>query len=212
MKTAIALRAAWSLAALTLASMPALAAGAGKEPAQPDIAKGEATAAACMACHMADGTRGLPENPIIAGQFPEYLAKQLHEFKSGKRESATMQGMVALLETEQDILNVTAFYASKSAPGGEATNKDTVLLGQRIWRGGITDRKIPACAGCHSPNGAGIPAQYPKLSGQHPAYTEAQMIAFRSGARANSAQMSGVAAKMSDAEIKAVVDYIAGLR
>lgn len=212
MKSAFALRSAWSLAILALASLPALAAGAASEPAQPDLVKGAETAVACMACHMADGTRGDPANPIIAGQFPEYLAKQLHEFKSGKRESAIMQGMVALLETEQDVLNVSAFFASKKAAPGESTNKDTVLLGERIWRGGITDRKIPACSGCHSPNGAGIPSQYPALAGQHAAYTEAQLIAFRSGARANNVQMIGVAAKMNDAEIKAVVDYITGLR
>jgi cytochrome c553 len=211
MKSAFALRSAWSLATLALASLPALAAGAGTAAAKPDLAKGQAAAAVCMACHTADGSRGLPANPIIAGQFPEYIAKQLHDFKSGKRQNAIMQGMAAPL-SEEDILNISAFYGSKAAPTGVARNKDTVLLGERIWRGGITDRKIPACAGCHGPNGAGIPVQYPMLAGQHAEYTEAQLIAFRSGARANNAQMTGVAAKMNDAEIKAVADYIAGLR
>ena len=129
----------------------------------------------------ADGSRGAPANPILQGQFPEYLAKQLHEFKSGKRKNAIMQGMAAAL-SEDDIRNVAAFYASKQAKPGFAKNKDTVLLGEKIYRGGIADRKIPACAGCHSPNGAGIPAQYPRLSGQHADYTEAQLVAFRSGA------------------------------
>jgi cytochrome c553 len=107
---------------------------------------------------------------------------------------------------------VAAFYASKQAKPGFAKHKDTVLLGEKIWRGGIADRQVPACAGCHSPNGAGIPAQYPRLAGQHSDYTEAQLLSFRSGARTNNPQMTGVAANLRDAEIKAVADYIAGLR
>jgi cytochrome c553 len=195
---------------LAAAAAPALSA-TGPAAKAPDLAKGQATAATCMACHTADGTRGAPANPILQGQFPEYLSKQLHEFKSGKRKNAIMQGMAAGL-SEDDILNVAAFYASKEAKPGAAKNKATVLQGEKIWRGGIADRKIPACAGCHGPNGAGIPAQYPKLGGQHADYTEAQLLAFRSGLRANNAQMTGVAAKMNDAEIKAVSDYVAGLR
>ncbi len=189
---------------------PALAASAAPA-AKPDLARGEAVAATCIACHTADGSRGTPANPILQGQIPEYLAKQLHEFKSGKRKNAIMQGMAAPL-SDADIVNVSAFYASKQAKPGFAKNKDTVLLGEKIYRGGIADRQIPACSGCHSPNGAGIPAQYPRMAGQHADYTEAQLIAFRSGARANSEQMTGVAAKLNDREIKAVSDYIAGLR
>jgi cytochrome c553 len=215
MKTASAQLSAWfsavALAALTLATTSAGAAGAAAPAAKPDLAKGQAVAATCQACHTADGSRGAPANPIIAGQFPEYLAKQLHEFKSGKRKNAIMQGMAAPL-SEEDITNVAAFYAGKQAKPGAAKNKATVLQGEAIWRGGIADRKIPACAGCHGPAGAGIPVQYPMLAGQHADYTEAQLVAFRSGARANSLQMTGVAAKMNDAEIKAVSDYIAGLR
>lgn len=212
MKTAFVLRSAWSLAAvLALASAPALANEAAAPAAKPDLAKGQATSAVCQACHLADGSRGAPANPILAGQFPEYLAKQLHDFKSGKRKNAIMQGMAAPL-SDADILNVTAFYGSKEAKPGAAKHKDTVLLGESIWRGGIADRKIPACSGCHGPAGAGIPVQFPRLAGQHADYTEAQLIAFRAGARMNSPQMTGVAAKMNDAEIKAVADYIAGLR
>ncbi len=209
--TFTALRSAWSLAALALATLPTLAAGVAAPAAKPDLAKGQAASAVCQACHTADGSRGASANPILAGQFPEYLAKQLHDFKSGKRKNAIMQGMAAPL-SEEDIVNIAAFYASKQAKPGAARNKDTVLLGERIWRGGIADRKIPACAGCHGPAGAGLPVQYPMLAGQHAEYTEAQLLAFRSGARANNAQMTGVAAKMNDAEIKAVSDYIAGLR
>jgi cytochrome c553 len=107
--------------------------------------------------------------------------------------------------------NVAAFYAGKSAKPGFAKNAATVALGEKIYRGGIADRQVPACAGCHSPNGAGMPAQYPRLGGQHADYTEAQLVAFRGGVRKNSVPMTGVAAKMNDAEIKAVADYIAGL-
>jgi len=180
-------------------------------PAKPDLAKGQATATnVCAACHTSDGSRGSPANPIIQGQHPEYLAKQLTEFKSGKRANPIMQGMAAAL-SEADMKNVAAFYSSKQAKPGFAKNKDLVSLGEKIYRGGIADRMVPACAGCHGPSGAGIPALYPRLSGQHADYTSAQLNAFRSGARANSPQMTGVAAKMNDKEIKAVSDYIAGL-
>lgn len=180
--------------------------------AKADPAKGETLATTmCGACHAADGTRGSPANPIIAGQHPEYLVKQLTEFKSGKRANPIMQGMASPL-SEADMKNVAAFYAAKQAKPGFAKNKATVALGEKIFRGGISDRSIPACSGCHSPTGAGIPSQYPALRGQHADYTEAQMKAFRDGGRKNSPQMAGVAAKMNDAEIKAVADYIAGLR
>jgi len=188
-----------------------LAADAKPAAAKPDLAKGEATAATCMACHTADGSRGAPANPILQGQHPEYLAKQLAEYKSGKRANAIMTGMAAIL-SEADMKNVAAFYASKQAKPGFAKNKDLVTLGEKIYRGGIADRKVPACSGCHSPNGAGLPSQYPRLAGQHADYTELQMLAFRDGLRTNSAPMTGVAQKMNDREIKAVSDYIAGLR
>ena len=189
-----------------------IAATEGAAPARPDLAKGQATSTAiCAACHTADGSRGSPANPILQGQHPEYLVKQLAEFKSGKRDNAVMRGFAGTLG-EDDMRNVAAFYGSKQAKAGFAKNKDLVLLGEKIYRGGIADRSIPACAACHSPNGAGIPAQYPRLSGQHADYTEAQLVAFRSGARKNSAQMMDVAAKLNDREIKAIADYIAGLR
>jgi cytochrome c553 len=203
LQTALAPALALALAAPVLANEPAA-------PAKPDLAKGQATAQVCAACHAADGTRGIPTNPILQGQHAEYLVKQLTEFKAGKRQNPIMQGMAASL-SEEDMRNVAAFYASKQAAPGAATDKDLVQLGEKIYRGGIAERNIPACAGCHSPTGAGIPAQYPRLSGQHTEYTMAQLNAFRAGSRANSAQMTGVAAKMNDREIKAVSDYIAGL-
>jgi len=148
---------------------------------------------------------------ILQGQHADYLVKQLTEFKAGKRANAVMSGMAATL-SEPDMKSVAAFYASKQAKPGAAKNKDTVALGEKIYRGGIADKQVPACAGCHSPNGAGIPAQYPRIASQHGDYLESQMNAFRAGTRTNSPQMMAIAARMSDAEIKAVTDYIAGLR
>lgn len=176
-----------------------------------DAAKGSQLSASCQACHTADGSRGAPANPILQGQHPEYLVKQLTEFKSGKRKNPVMSGMSAPL-SEEDMKHIAAFYASKKAKPGFAKVKDTVSLGEQIYRGGILAKAVPACSGCHSPNGAGIPAQYPRVGGQHADYTESQLNGFRSGARGNSPQMAAIAAKMSDKEIKAVADYIAGLR
>lgn len=210
---ALAAHAATAASALVLTAalaLPAAAAGAAA-PAKADPIKGQEKAAACMACHTADGTRGLPANPILQAQHAEYIVKQLTEFKSGKRANAIMAGMAAAL-TPEDMANIAAFYNSKAPVTGAARNKDTVALGEKIYRGGIADRKVPACAGCHSPSGAGIPAQYPRLASQHADYTELQLKNFRDGVRKNNAVMTGVAAKMNDREIKAVSDYIAGLQ
>ncbi len=180
--------------------------------AKPDLAAGEAKATTvCAACHAADGSRGLPTFPILQGQHPEYLVKQLTEFKEGKRKNSVMNGMAAALSPE-DMRNVAAFYASKKAKEGTAKNKDLVAVGERIFRGGIAKKGVPACAACHSPNGAGIPAQYPRLAGQHADYTKTQLTTFRQGERNNSAQMSAIAANLSDKEIEALADYVAGLR
>ena len=199
-------------ALILLALFAGQALAAETKPAfKPDAAKGQQLATTCLACHTADGSRGSPANPILQGQHPEYLVKQLVEFKSGKRKTAVMAGMVAAL-SEEDMKHIAAFYAGKQAKPGFAKSKDTVALGEQIWRGGILSKAIPACAGCHSPNGAGIPAQYPRVGGQHADYSEAQLLAFRSGLRGNNAQMSTIAGKMNDREIKAVSDFIAGLR
>lgn len=196
---------------LTAALLAPAVASETKAPAKPDLAKGEAQVTSlCGTCHTADGKRGAAANPILQGQHPEYLAKQLHDFKKGDRKSAVMNGFAATL-TDAQILDVTAFYASKKPVTGAANNKKTVALGEKIYRGGIADRSIPACAACHGPTGSGIPSQYPRLGGQHASYTEAQLLGFRDGKRKNNAQMTGVTAKMNDAEIKAVADYIAGL-
>jgi cytochrome c553 len=165
----------------------------------------------CAACHGADGNSGTPAYPKLAQQHPEYLVKQLQEFKSDKRANAVMKGFASAL-SDEDMKNISYWLASKKAKPGFAKDKELVTLGERIYRGGIASKSVAACAGCHGPNGSGIPAQYPRISGQHAEYTEAQLVAYRSGERKNSVQMSAIASRMSDAEIKAVADYIAGVR
>jgi cbb3-type cytochrome c oxidase subunit III len=180
--------------------------------AQPDLAKGEASyGAVCAACHGADGNSGTPTFPKLAQQHPQYLVKQLQEFKAGKRANAVMMGFASAL-SEDDMRNIAFWVSSKAAKPGFAKDKEAVALGERIYRGGIADRQVPACAGCHSPNGAGIPAQYPRIGGQHAEYAAAQLTAFRDGVRKNSLQMNQIAAKLNDREIKALADYVAGLR
>lgn len=194
------------------------AANAPKAPEKVDLAKGQAIAAgACAACHGADGNSNQTANPKLAGQLPDYLAKQLHNFKvkpgakEAERANAVMAGFAATL-SDSDIRNVAAFYGSQKTKPAFAKQKDLVELGQKIYRGGIAEKAVPACASCHGAAGAGIPSQFPRLGGQFAEYTEAQMLAFRGGVRKNSAQMNTIAARMSDREIKAVSDYIAGLR
>jgi cytochrome c553 len=200
------------LAAALAAPVFSAHADAPKAAAKADPAKGAASyAPVCAACHGPDGNSMVPANPKLAQQHPEYINKQLQEFKSGKRANPIMMGMVAAL-SDEDMKNIAAWLSTQKATPGNSSDKNLVALGERIYRGGIADRQIAACAGCHSPNGAGIPAQYPRLSGQHADYTAAQLTAFRDGVRLNSLQMTQVASKLNDREIKAVADYIAGLR
>lgn len=199
------------ISATTAVSIAAFAAEPATVP-QPDLQKGGASfAAVCVACHGADGNAPAPTFPKLAQQHPAYIVKQLQEFKSGKRANDVMKGMSATL-SDDDARNVAAWLATQKAAPNVAKDKVLIAMGEKIYRGGIADRAIPACAGCHSPNGAGIPAQYPRLSGQYAEYVASQLTAFRDGVRLNSPQMTAVAAKMNDKEIKAVADYIAGLR
>jgi len=172
----------------------------------------------CAACHAADGNSPASANPKIAAQFAEYLHKQLRDFKpqAGKkaaRESAIMAGMVANL-SDNDMKSLAAYYAGQPLKPAAATDKDLAALGQKIWRGGNAATGVPACAGCHGPAGAGNPAQYPRLAGQFAEYTAGQLKLFRDGGRTNDANgvMRGVAARMSEREIRAVAEYAAGLR
>jgi len=207
-----------SAVSASLAADHAVEAAAPAKPAKPDPAKGDtlfntapANSVSCASCHNADGNSAIAANPKLAQQHPEYIYKQLQEFKSGKRKSAIMNLMGSTL-SDDDMRNIAWFVASKKIKPGFAKDKDTVALGEKIYRGGIGERSVPACAGCHSPNGAGMPAQYPRLGGQNADYTAAQLTAFRDEVRNNSVQMNGVAARLNDREIKALADYIAGLR
>jgi cytochrome c553 len=193
-------------------SFSAMANEAAPAKFKPDLAKGEASyGAVCAACHGPDGNSAAPNYPKLSQQHPEYIVKQLTEFKSGKRANPIMLGFASTL-SEEDMKNIAYWVTAKPSKPGFAKDKALVTLGERIYRGGIADRQVPACAGCHSPNGAGIPAQYPRLAGQNADYALAQLTAFRDGVRTNSLQMTGVAAKLNDREIKAVSDYIAGLQ
>lgn len=172
----------------------------------------------CAACHAVDGNSVINMNPSLAGQHPEYTYKQLMNFKSqggkpAERNNGVMAGMVANL-SEDDMKNLAAYFASQKARAGVARDAKLVKQGEAIYRGGVAGKGVPACASCHSPNGAGMPAQFPRLAGQHAEYTATQLKAFRAGQRVNDAaqMMRGVAGKMSDQEIAAVSEYIAGLR
>jgi cytochrome c553 len=196
----------------------AFAADEGKAK-KPDVAKGSAIAnGVCATCHLADGNSNAPANPKLSGQHPEYLAKQLGNFKVqpgdtvATRANPVMAAFAAAL-TDDDMRNVAAYFSKQALkPSSAKGTKDSIALGQKIYRGGIAEKGLPACAGCHGPTGAGIPSQYPRLGGQWADYTATQLTNFREGVRKNNLQMSQVAAKMTDAEIKAVSDYIAGLR
>ena len=187
--------------------------------AKPDVAKGEQFAKqVCAACHAGDGNSAAAANPKLAGQIPEYLHKQLVNFKpqggkKAERDNAVMAGMVASL-SDGDMRDVAAYYASQKLRPAAARSKELAAQGQKLWRGGNAASGVPACAGCHGPDGAGIPSQFPRLSGQFAEYVESQLKLFRAGGRANDANgmMRGVAARMSDQEIKAVAEYAAGLR
>lgn len=185
-----------------------------------DPAKGEALYStgdssrnipACLACHGAAGNSTIAQNPRLAAQHEAYLRKQLENFTSPSRNNPVMTPIAKALSAD-DIKNLAAYLSAQNPKPNAAKNKDTLELGKKIYRAGIAEKNIPACAGCHSPNGAGVPAQFPRLAGQHQDYTAAQLTNFRMGTRTNSPQMTAIAKNMSDKEIQAVADYIAGLK
>jgi cytochrome c553 len=202
-----------------LACAAGMAALSGAPAFAQDAAKAQNIAAqVCAACHAADGNSIAPANPKIAAQIPEYLHKQLADFKAqgGKkpaRESPIMMPMVANL-SEADMKGLAAFYAGQKLKPAAAADKNLAALGQKLWRGGNAATGVPACAGCHGPAGAGIPAQYPRLAGQYAEYIASQLKAFKEGGRVNdpNGMMRGVTARMTEREIRAVAEYAAGLR
>jgi cytochrome c553 len=205
--------------AFTLGAGSVMAAAAQvKAAAKVDPKKGQQIASQlCTTCHNDDGNSTIPGNPRLAQQHPDYLYKQLVDFtpRQGQarpdRENAIMNGFASQL-SDDDKRNVSAWFASQTAKPGTARNKATLELGQRIWRAGIPEKAVPACAGCHGPAGSGIPSQYPRLSAQHAEYTETTLKAFRDGTRRNNVPMQAIASRLSDVEIKAVADFAQGLR
>ena len=166
---------------------------------------------ACVSCHGAAGNSTIATNPKLAGQIENYVYKQLMDFTTVNRQNPIMTPYAKML-TDEDKKNVAAYLSAQVAKQGAAKNKDIVDLGKKIYRGGIAGTGVAACASCHGANGNGIPAQFPRLAGQHQDYTVAQLTAFRTGARKNSIQMTTLAKRMSDDDMKAVADYIAGLK
>ena len=202
----------------SMATLPAVAAPAAA-PVKADPAAGQKVAEqVCAACHGADGNSTSPANPKLAGQHADYLAKQLHNFRVqapatvAERQNAVMAGFAATL-SDADMVNLASWFESQKLKPAVARDKALSDAGLQIYRRGIPEKNVPACAGCHAPNGAGMPAQYPRLQGQWADYTEAQLVGMRQGGvRRNSAQMTTIATRLTDREIKAVAEYVAGLR
>lgn len=166
---------------------------------------------ACMSCHGAAGNSTIVANPKLSGQIADYTLKQLVDFTTPNRQNPIMTPYSKML-TEDEKRHIAAYLATQKIKPGAAKNKDTVELGRKIYRGGIAEKGVAACASCHGATAGGIPAQYPRLSGQHQDYTYAQLDAFKNGTRKNSVQMTTLAQRMSPEEMKAVSDYIAGLK
>jgi cytochrome c553 len=166
---------------------------------------------ACVSCHGAAGNSTMAANPKLAGQNEVYLTKQLVNFTTPERPNPIMTTYAKML-TDEEKKNVAVYLSTQVQKPGAAKNKASLELGKTIYRGGIAEKHVPACASCHGAAGAGVPVQYPRLGGQHQDYTVAQLTAFRTGGRKNSPQMDTIAKRMSDDEMKAVADYIAGLK
>lgn len=186
---------------------------------QGDAAKGmEIATTICVACHGPDGNSAVPAYPKIAGQHAPYLFKQMKNFKmdaAGKADRANpiMGGMIAAFSEDQ-MKDLAAYFAGQKQSPGQVQNKEVLDLGKKLYRAGDASRGLPACAACHGPSGAGLPAQYPRIAGQFQEYTETQLKAFRNSERTNdpNKMMQMVAVKLTDAEIRALADYLAGLR
>lgn len=166
---------------------------------------------ACVSCHGAGGNSTIAINPKLSAQHEGYIYKQLVNFTTAERNQPVMTTYAKML-TDEEKHNIAAWLSTQATKPGAAKNKDTIELGKKIYRGGIADKNVPACASCHGASGGGIPVQYPRIAGQHQDYTVAQLGLFKSGGRKNSAQMSTIAQRMSDEEMKAVADYVAGLK
>ncbi|TMH67824.1 MAG: cytochrome c4 [Betaproteobacteria bacterium] len=210
----------WRFSAAVAVVLAAAAAAQETAPAKIDLAKAQQTATQiCAACHGPDGNSATPANPNLAGQHADYITLQLAHFKAGVRANAIMQGMAANL-SDDDMRALGVYFSQQKPKGLTAKDPALVQVAQKIYRGGDQVTGLPACAACHSPTGAGIPKNYPRVAGQYADYTYAQLKAFKSGDRgadkagkdANGRIMGAIAEKMSDDQMKAVADYMAGLR
>jgi len=187
-----------------------IAGAAVEAPAKPDLARGKQIATTvCAACHGPDGNSVIPANPRLAGQNAGYIATQLASFKSGARPSPIMQGMATPLSPE-DMKAVAAWFEQQKPSPTAAHDKALSQRGQEIWRGGIKAQGVPACAGCHGAGGHGIPAQFPRLAGQHQDLVMGWLKAYAGGARPN-AVMAPIAAKLNENDMRAVAEYASGL-
>ncbi len=177
-----------------------------------DAEAGKAKSATCAGCHGADGNSMVPTFPSLAGQHPAYIVKQLSNFKAGERNDPVMSPMAMPL-SEQDMQDLAAYFSAQTPKGGAAA-ADKIELGERIYRGGIAEKGLVACTACHGPTGTGVAtAAYPAVSGQHATYIEKQLKDFAASNRANdpNRMMREIAAKMSEAEMAAVAQYMQGL-
>ncbi len=207
MKHSIVLLSSILVASSALANPAAPAARGDAAKAQPIVT------GVCGGCHGVDGNSLVPNFPKLAGLPLEYINKQLNDYKSGVRKNPTMAPMASTLSAE-DMLNVAAYFSSQTPTPGTAKDPALVAAGQKVYKGGNMGSGLPACASCHGPKGAGIPAQFPRLAGQHSDYTLIQLRDFRTGERANDGakMMQTIAKKMTEQEMKAVAEYVAGLR
>ena len=188
--------------------------------AKPDLAKAQTLVnQVCAACHGANGNSPTAANPRIAGQPAAYIALQLAHFKAGIRVNPVMQGMAAAL-TPEDMYALGVYFSQQTPKPMAATDATLARAGQKLYRGGDAATGVPACAACHAPTGSGIPKNYPRLAGQYGEYSYAQLKAFKAGERGadmdgkdvNGRTMATIAARMSDAQMKAVAEYTTGLQ
>jgi len=210
----------WRLAAMAALTLPAVAFAQEGTPPKLDLAKAQQTATQiCAACHGPDGNSATSANPNLAGQHADYITLQLAHFKAGIRVNPIMQGMAATL-SDVDMRALGVYFSQQKPKGLTAKDPAFVKVAQKLYRGGDSMTGVPACAACHSPTGAGIPRNYPRVAGQYADYTYAQLRAFKNGERgadkagkdANGRIMATIANKMTDDQMKAVADYMAGLR
>lgn len=196
---------------LGLVTSFAMAAEAPLAPAKADPAKGKVIVTnVCAACHGVDGNSAASSNPSLAGQHPEYLHAQLTAFKKGERKNPIMMGQASGL-SDDDMRNVAAYFGEQKPKERAGTDKVLMATGKKIYTGGVAATGVPACMACHGPNGAGMPVQFPRLGGQHAAYVVTQLQNYKAATERKNAIMSPIAAKLSDADMKAVAEYIAGL-